>query len=184
VRCRSRVWAMLACISRLPAGRSCVTRGRTRRTSARGSSSPTTAAWIGTGTARSTSCTCLTCTGTTLTRLCSVSICPARQPCCQDSRWVLDAAGHVPRTRETAAGMALVDAQLIAAMRRTVAHDHVRFDLRPYRAPDTCGDRSPRPGRQTVRRIPAAQGPDRAAVTVTLDPGNGIERPAAGPAAR
>jgi hypothetical protein len=46
---------------------------------------------------------------------------------------VLDAAGHVPRTRETAAGMALVDAQLIAAMRRTVAHDHVRFDLRPYR---------------------------------------------------
>jgi Winged helix DNA-binding domain len=52
----------------------------------------------------------------------------------QDSRWVLDAAGDVPRTRESAAGMALADAQLIAAMRRTVAHDHVRFDLRPYRA--------------------------------------------------
>jgi hypothetical protein len=52
----------------------------------------------------------------------------------QDSRWMLDAAGHVPRTRETTAGMALVDAQLIASMRRTVAHDHVRFDLRPYRA--------------------------------------------------
>lgn len=52
----------------------------------------------------------------------------------QDSRWVLDAGGHVPRTRETAAGMALVDAQLLAAMRRTVANDHVRFDLRPYRA--------------------------------------------------
>ena len=52
----------------------------------------------------------------------------------QDSRWVLDAAGDVPRTREAATGMALVDAQLIAAMRRTVAHDHVRFDLRPYRA--------------------------------------------------
>jgi hypothetical protein len=51
----------------------------------------------------------------------------------QDSRWVLDAAGHVPRTRETAAGMALVDAQLLAAMRRTIANDHVRFDLRPYR---------------------------------------------------
>jgi hypothetical protein len=30
--------------------------------------------------------------------------------------------------------MALADAQLIAAMRRSVAHDHVRFDLRPYRA--------------------------------------------------
>jgi len=52
----------------------------------------------------------------------------------QDSRWVLDAAGHVPRTRETTTGMALVDAQLIAAMRRTVTHDHIRFDLRPYRA--------------------------------------------------
>ena len=52
----------------------------------------------------------------------------------QDSRWLLDAAGDVPRTRETAAGMALVDAQLLAAMRRTIAHDHVRFDLRPYRA--------------------------------------------------
>jgi hypothetical protein len=52
----------------------------------------------------------------------------------QDSRWVLDTAGAVPRTRETAAGMALADAQLIAAMRRTVAHHHIRFDLRPYRA--------------------------------------------------
>jgi hypothetical protein len=51
----------------------------------------------------------------------------------QDSRWVLDAAGDVPHARETATGMALVDAQLIAAMRRTVANDHVRFDLRPYR---------------------------------------------------
>jgi hypothetical protein len=52
----------------------------------------------------------------------------------QDSRWVIDAAGHVPRTRETAAGMALADAQLLAAMRRTISHDHVQFDLRPYRA--------------------------------------------------
>jgi hypothetical protein len=52
----------------------------------------------------------------------------------QDSRWVLDATGHVPRTRETATGMALVDGQLLAAMRRTIANDHVKFDLRPYRA--------------------------------------------------
>ena len=51
----------------------------------------------------------------------------------QDSRWVLDAAGDVPRTRESATGMALVDAQLLAAMRRTIARDHVQFDLRPYR---------------------------------------------------
>ncbi len=52
----------------------------------------------------------------------------------QDSRWVLDAAGDVPRTREIATGMALVDAQLLAAMRRIIANDHVRFDLRPHRA--------------------------------------------------
>ncbi len=52
----------------------------------------------------------------------------------QDSRWLLDAASDVPRTREAAAGMALVDAQLLAAMRRTIARDHVKFDLRPYRA--------------------------------------------------
>jgi Winged helix DNA-binding domain len=52
----------------------------------------------------------------------------------QDSRWVLDTAGDVPRTREAATGMALVDAQIVAAMRRSVSHDHVEFDLRPYRA--------------------------------------------------
>jgi Winged helix DNA-binding domain len=52
----------------------------------------------------------------------------------QDSRWVLDAARNVPRTREAAAGMALVDAQLLAAMRRTVTRDQVRFDLWPYQA--------------------------------------------------
>jgi hypothetical protein len=51
----------------------------------------------------------------------------------QDSRWVLDAAGAVPRTREAAIGMALIDAQLVAGMRRTITRDHVRFDLRPYR---------------------------------------------------
>jgi hypothetical protein len=52
----------------------------------------------------------------------------------QDSRWLLDAAGDAPRTREAAAGMALVDAQLLAAMRRTITPRHVQFDLRPYRA--------------------------------------------------
>jgi hypothetical protein len=50
----------------------------------------------------------------------------------QDSRWVLDAAGNVPRGRETSTGMALVDAQLLAAVRRTIARDHVQFDLRAY----------------------------------------------------
>jgi hypothetical protein len=52
----------------------------------------------------------------------------------QDSRWLLDAAGDAPRGRETAIGMALVDAQLRAAMRRTITSGHVQFDLRPYRA--------------------------------------------------
>jgi hypothetical protein len=52
----------------------------------------------------------------------------------QDSRWLLDAAGIVPRVRETAIGMALAGAQLVAAMKRTVAAGHVRFDLQPYQA--------------------------------------------------
>ncbi len=51
----------------------------------------------------------------------------------QDSRWVLDAAGAVPRSRETAVGMALVDAQIVAGMRRTVTSERVQFDLLPYR---------------------------------------------------
>jgi hypothetical protein len=56
----------------------------------------------------------------------------------QDSRWVLDAAGAVPRARESAVGMALVDAQLVAAMKRTVAADAVVFELRPYRPLSTA----------------------------------------------
>jgi hypothetical protein len=52
----------------------------------------------------------------------------------QDSRWVLDAVGQVPRTREAATGMALVDAQIVATMRRAVSRGHVAFTLRPYRA--------------------------------------------------
>ena len=48
------------------------------------------------------------------------------------SRWVLDAAGAVPRTREAAIGMALVDGQLLAGMKRTVTARRVTFALRPY----------------------------------------------------
>ncbi len=51
----------------------------------------------------------------------------------QESRWVLDGAGIVPRARETAAGMAVVDGQLVAAMKRTVTADRAVFELRPYR---------------------------------------------------
>jgi hypothetical protein len=51
----------------------------------------------------------------------------------QDSRWVIDAEGVVPRVRETAIGMALVDAQLVAAMKRTIRPKAVKFDVRPYR---------------------------------------------------
>lgn len=50
----------------------------------------------------------------------------------QDSRWVLDAAGVVPRQRETAIGMALADGQLVAAVRRTVTATRVVFELAPY----------------------------------------------------
>jgi Winged helix DNA-binding domain len=51
----------------------------------------------------------------------------------QDSRWVLDAAGIVPRSREPAAGMALVDGQLVGTARRTVGPERVRFEVHPYR---------------------------------------------------
>lgn len=53
----------------------------------------------------------------------------------QDTRWALDAGGIVPRARESAIGMALVDAQLLAAMRRTVTADGVVFRLDPHRPP-------------------------------------------------
>lgn len=59
----------------------------------------------------------------------------------QDSRWVLDADGVVPRGRETAIGIALVDGQLVAGMKRTVARGTVRFDLTPHR-PLTADDRA------------------------------------------
>lgn len=49
----------------------------------------------------------------------------------QDSRMVLDTAGAVPRGRESAIGMALVDGQMVAAMKRTVTRK-VAFALTPY----------------------------------------------------
>jgi hypothetical protein len=52
----------------------------------------------------------------------------------QDSRWMIDAEGVVPRARESAIGMALVDAQLVAAMRRTINSKTVTFSVRPHRA--------------------------------------------------
>lgn len=51
----------------------------------------------------------------------------------QDSRWVLDAKGVVPRQRESAIGIALVDAQLVAGMKRTLTASDVLFDLTPHR---------------------------------------------------
>ena len=45
---------------------------------------------------------------------------------------VLDGEGVVPRGRETAAGMAMVDGQLVATMKRTVVPRLVRFVLTPY----------------------------------------------------
>jgi hypothetical protein len=49
----------------------------------------------------------------------------------QDSRMVLDVAGVVPKGRETSIGMALVDGQMVAAMKRKVARSVV-FELSPY----------------------------------------------------
>jgi hypothetical protein len=51
----------------------------------------------------------------------------------QDSRMVLDQAGIVPQGREAAIGIALVDGQLVAGMKRTLGKEHVEFALTPYR---------------------------------------------------
>lgn len=59
----------------------------------------------------------------------------------QESRMVLDSEGVVPGGRETAIGMALVDAQMVARMRRTVGR-RVRFELTPYKATLTRSQRS------------------------------------------
>ncbi len=55
----------------------------------------------------------------------------------QDTRYVIDEAGLVPRaTRYPAVGMALVDAQFVAVHTRTVTPTSVRFDLIGWRPLD------------------------------------------------
>lgn len=49
----------------------------------------------------------------------------------QDTRMVIDSEGVVPTGRETAIGMALVDGQMVARMKRTLAR-RVVFELTPY----------------------------------------------------
>ena len=51
----------------------------------------------------------------------------------QDSRWVLDTAGLLPRGREASIGMALVDGQVAAAMSRTVDPAGVHLSITPHR---------------------------------------------------
>lgn len=81
----------------------------------------------------------------------------------QDSRWVLDAAGAVPRTREATIGMALVDGQLVAAMKRTVSAAKVTFALQAY---DSWTPEALAPVEQAAARYGAFLGL-RHAVTVT-----------------
>ena len=50
----------------------------------------------------------------------------------QDSRMVLDGERIVPEGRETAIGMALVDAQMVARMKRRTVGRRVVFELSPY----------------------------------------------------
>ena len=55
----------------------------------------------------------------------------------QDSRWALDADGLASRGRETAIGMALVDGQLVAGMKRAITTRSVTFELRALRPLDS-----------------------------------------------
>lgn len=58
----------------------------------------------------------------------------------QDSRMVLDAAGAVPRGREGAIGMALVDGQLVGSVKRVISGSRVTFTVAPYASwTDACG---------------------------------------------
>jgi hypothetical protein len=59
----------------------------------------------------------------------------------QDSRMVLDSEGIVPDGRETAIGMALVDAQMVARMKRVLGR-RVVFEISPYRGALTPAHRS------------------------------------------
>jgi hypothetical protein len=54
---------------------------------------------------------------------------------------VLDSDGVVPAGRETSIGMALVDAQLVARLKRTVGRDLV-FELDPYDGQLTSAQRA------------------------------------------
>jgi hypothetical protein len=51
----------------------------------------------------------------------------------QDSRYVLDADGIVPRGRPAAMGMVLVDGQMVGDMRRTLRAGRVQFDVGLFR---------------------------------------------------
>ena len=58
----------------------------------------------------------------------------------QDSRYLLDLAGIVPRERLADVGMVVVDGQMVGGMKRTVRDGEVRFNVRPYRELD-AGER-------------------------------------------
>lgn len=51
----------------------------------------------------------------------------------QDSRYVLDADGVVPRGRHVSMGMAVADTQMVGNMRRTVGAETVTFEVLPFR---------------------------------------------------
>ncbi len=51
----------------------------------------------------------------------------------QDSRLLLDLAGHHDRAPERFLGMAVVGSQIVGDMKRTVTDRTVRFDVRPWR---------------------------------------------------
>ena len=54
---------------------------------------------------------------------------------------VIDSDGIVPAGRETAIGMALVDAQMVARMKRTIGR-RVVFEIAPYNGTLTSSERS------------------------------------------
>jgi hypothetical protein len=82
----------------------------------------------------------------------------------QDSRYVLDADGIIPRGRRPNVGMALVDGQMVGDMRRTARGDTVTFEIGTFRS---LSDDEVSALQDAAKRCAAFLGVDRARVELT-----------------
>ena len=84
----------------------------------------------------------------------------------QDSRYLLDADGLVPRGRTATVGMTLVDGQMVGEMRRQVGHDAVTFEVALFRE---LGDDQLAAVEDAAQRYGAFLGLDARVVVAAVD---------------